>query len=272
MTPGDVIGIPARQVIRCAPANGVVDAEPNYLATIDFDAPDLPWLFSRKPASGPVLPWIALAVIDVTDLQADPLSTSPVGTPADDRRRAVAQSRRKLDVGARPAARYRHRAGRSCAIAVAPGQLEKAGSRIAATWPVSCRCSPAGKTAGLGDRAGRRPHEHGPRMGSGRPRRHAARLFLLAFRDRSERRFRIAGPPAARRPAAARARQAQALARLPDERHAGARPDSGTALDLQVALRPPGRDARRTSSRWSGPATSTTLRRAWSTPATTCRC
>ncbi|MGC2200359.1 MAG: hypothetical protein WA633_09480, partial [Stellaceae bacterium] len=80
ITPGDVIGIPARQVIRCAPLNGVVDAEPNYLATIDFDAPDLPWLFSRKPASGPIQPWITLAVIDVTDLKTDPLSASPVGT------------------------------------------------------------------------------------------------------------------------------------------------------------------------------------------------
>jgi hypothetical protein len=80
MTPGDVIGIPARQVIRCAPVNGVVDAEPNYLATIDFDAPDLPWLFSRKPASGPIQPWITLAVIDVTNLSIDPLSASPVGT------------------------------------------------------------------------------------------------------------------------------------------------------------------------------------------------
>ena len=80
MTPGDVIGIPARQVIRCAPLNGVIDAEPNYLATIDFDAPDLPWMFSRKPASGPIQPWITLAVIDVTDLKSDPLSGSPVGT------------------------------------------------------------------------------------------------------------------------------------------------------------------------------------------------
>src|SRR5690242_4655488 len=80
MTAGDVTGIPARQVIRCAPANGVVDAEPNYLATIDFDAPDLPWMFSRKPASGPIQPWIALAVIDLTDLPADPLSASPIGT------------------------------------------------------------------------------------------------------------------------------------------------------------------------------------------------
>ena len=80
MTPGDVIGIPSRQVIRCTPVNGLVDAEPNYLATIEFDAPDLPWMFSRKPASGPIQPWITLAVVDVTDLETDPLSASPVGT------------------------------------------------------------------------------------------------------------------------------------------------------------------------------------------------
>ena len=80
MTSGDVIGIPSRQIIRTTPVNGVLDAEPNYLAAIEFDAPDLPWMFSRKPASGPILPWIALAVIDVTDLAADPLSASPVGT------------------------------------------------------------------------------------------------------------------------------------------------------------------------------------------------
>ncbi len=80
MTPGDIIGIPSRQVIRCTPANGLVDAEPNFLATIEFDAPDLPWMFSRKPASGPIQPWITLAIVDVTDLEADPLSASPVGT------------------------------------------------------------------------------------------------------------------------------------------------------------------------------------------------
>ena len=80
MTPGDAIGIPSRQVIRCTPVNGLVDAEPNYLATIEFDAPDLPWLFSRRVASGPIQPWITLAVVDVTDMTADPLSASPVGT------------------------------------------------------------------------------------------------------------------------------------------------------------------------------------------------
>jgi hypothetical protein len=80
MTPGDVIGIPSRQVIRCVPPNGLLDAEPNYLAAIEFDAPDLPWMFSRKPTSGPTLPWITLAVVDETALTVDPLSPSPLGT------------------------------------------------------------------------------------------------------------------------------------------------------------------------------------------------
>jgi len=80
MTPGDVTGIPSRQVIRCIPPNGLPDAEPNYLAAIEFDAPDLPWMFSRKPPSGPTLPWITLAVIDETALTIDPLSPSLLGT------------------------------------------------------------------------------------------------------------------------------------------------------------------------------------------------
>ena len=142
MTPGDVIGIPARQVIRCAPLNGVVDAEPNYLATIDFDAPDLPWLFSRKPASGPIQPWITLAVIDVTDLDDRPAVRVAGRHTADDCRRAAAESCRSLDVGARPAARHRHGAGRPCAIALASRQFQEAGSRTAATWRASCPCSP----------------------------------------------------------------------------------------------------------------------------------
>ncbi|HKP44570.1 hypothetical protein [Mycobacterium sp.] len=80
MTPGDVIGIPNRQIIRCTPPNGLSDAEPNYLAAVEFDSPDLPWMFSRKSASGPTLPWITLAVIDETALTVDPLSPSPLGT------------------------------------------------------------------------------------------------------------------------------------------------------------------------------------------------
>jgi hypothetical protein len=151
MTPGDVTGIPARQVVRCAPANGVLNAEPNYLATIDFDAPDLPWLFSRKPASGPgpVQPWIALAVIDVSDLQADPLSASPIGTqltiaaaqlpnPAESWMWAHGQLLDTDTVPGDPA--------RSLSRLVSSRKLEPNRRYLACVVPVFA----AGKTAGLG--------------------------------------------------------------------------------------------------------------------------
>ncbi len=79
MTPADVIGIPPAQVIRSFPRSGVHNAEPNYLALVEFDAPDLPWLFSRPGAGGHVHPWLMLVVIDESDLP-DPLVVTPLGT------------------------------------------------------------------------------------------------------------------------------------------------------------------------------------------------
>ena len=76
MTPADVVGIAPRQVIRSWPGDGVRNAEPNYLALVEFDAPDLPWLFSRPGAGGRVHPWVVLAVIDETELGVDPLDHS----------------------------------------------------------------------------------------------------------------------------------------------------------------------------------------------------
>jgi hypothetical protein len=149
MTVGDVIGIPGRQVIRCAPLNGTIEAEPNYLVTIEFDAPDLPWLFSRKPASGPIQPWITLAVIDVTDLQTDPLSGSPVGTqltiaaaqlpnPAESWMWAHGQLLDADTVPGDPA--------RSLSRLVSSRKLEQNRRYLACVVPVFA----AGKTAGLG--------------------------------------------------------------------------------------------------------------------------
>jgi hypothetical protein len=149
MTPGDVIGIPSRQVIRCTPVNGLIDAEPNYLATIEFDAPDLPWMFSRKPAAGPMQPWITLAVVDVTALPADPLSPSPVGTqltidaaqlpnPAEAWMWAHGQLLDTDTVPADPA--------RSLSRLVSSRKLEPNRRYLACVVPVFA----AGKTAGLG--------------------------------------------------------------------------------------------------------------------------
>jgi hypothetical protein len=80
LTAGDVTGIPGQQVIRNWPADGSVNVEPNYLALVEFDSPDVPWLFSRPPdPDGRLHPWVCLAVVDETEID-DPLSNSPLGT------------------------------------------------------------------------------------------------------------------------------------------------------------------------------------------------
>src|SRR5215208_4379065 len=48
--PGDVTGIDPHQVVRTEPKRGTTDFEPNYFAAIEFDRPDLPWLFTPAKA------------------------------------------------------------------------------------------------------------------------------------------------------------------------------------------------------------------------------
>src|SRR5690242_11170064 len=63
MGPADVVGIGPGQVIRTWPKQGVHNAEPNYLALVELDAPELPWLFSRPEVDGHVHPWLMLLVV-----------------------------------------------------------------------------------------------------------------------------------------------------------------------------------------------------------------
>lgn len=72
--PGDVIGIDPRVIVRTEPRAYTADFEPNYLAAIDFDAPDFPWMLtpaapnvSDGPDGRPVhrlRPWLVLLVFD----------------------------------------------------------------------------------------------------------------------------------------------------------------------------------------------------------------
>ncbi len=62
--PGDVRGIAGAQILRTDPKPGAHDVEPNYVAIIEFDAPELPWALSPDPGSDTrVQPWIALVVV-----------------------------------------------------------------------------------------------------------------------------------------------------------------------------------------------------------------
>jgi hypothetical protein len=68
ISPGDVIGIDPRAVVRVEPRPFTNDFEPNYLACIEFFDEDYPWRYSpRKPGADAhtdhLDPWIALIVL-----------------------------------------------------------------------------------------------------------------------------------------------------------------------------------------------------------------
>ncbi len=64
--PGDVIGVDPRLIVRTDPRPNITDFEPNYLATIEFDLPDFPWMFTpaRADSHDHLRPWCVLVVLD----------------------------------------------------------------------------------------------------------------------------------------------------------------------------------------------------------------
>ncbi|MGB5763244.1 MAG: hypothetical protein WBM58_11905, partial [Sedimenticolaceae bacterium] len=62
--PGDVIGIDPRIIVRTEPRASNHDFEPNYLAALEFDPPDFPWLFTPAKADTKqrLMPWLTLVV------------------------------------------------------------------------------------------------------------------------------------------------------------------------------------------------------------------
>ena len=81
--PGDVIGIDKAQVIRTDPQPEARNFEPNYLALVDFDAPDLPWLLTpaRANAQDRLRPWLVLVVLDRAKV-SPPRLASPALLPS----------------------------------------------------------------------------------------------------------------------------------------------------------------------------------------------
>jgi hypothetical protein len=64
--PSDIIGIDQRLIVRTDPRPNVRNFEPNYLALVDFDPPDFPWLLTpaHADASDRLRPWLVLVVIE----------------------------------------------------------------------------------------------------------------------------------------------------------------------------------------------------------------
>ncbi|WP_354261243.1 hypothetical protein [Arthrobacter sp. OAP107] len=78
--PGDVIGLDPNQIVRVSPRAHTTNAEPNYLAAVDLDAPELPWLFTPYgvPSTNQLAPWLVLVVVED---RAGVGITLPTGAP-----------------------------------------------------------------------------------------------------------------------------------------------------------------------------------------------
>ena len=65
--PGDVIGIDTSLIVRTDPKANSHNFEPNYLALIDFDPPDFPWLLTpaKNNDKDQLRPWLVLVVLEV---------------------------------------------------------------------------------------------------------------------------------------------------------------------------------------------------------------
>lgn len=77
--PGDVARLDGRQIIRREPRPGTSDFEPNYFPLVEFDAPELPWLFSPEPSDTRVRPWLVLVVVrrELAQIAVDPKRPLP---------------------------------------------------------------------------------------------------------------------------------------------------------------------------------------------------
>jgi hypothetical protein len=83
--PGDVVGFDKRHVVLTEPADGTANFESNYFAGIEFDEPDIPWMFTPAQAAptaagapqGRLRPWLVLIVLADGEYVLTPAATSP---------------------------------------------------------------------------------------------------------------------------------------------------------------------------------------------------
>ncbi|GHE86789.1 hypothetical protein GCM10018789_14250 [Streptomyces werraensis] len=141
--PEGVVGIDPRHILRMEPTPGSVDVEPNYLACIEFDLPELPWLFTPARADqGRLRPWLALVVLERADHQPQPGRPLPVVDVAPARLPDPASSWAWAHVQ-RPAGR----AGPLTSRLLCPRRLEQSTPYLACLVPAF----EGGRVAGLTD-------------------------------------------------------------------------------------------------------------------------
>lgn len=67
--PGEVTGVDRRQVIRTEPTPRTSDFPPNHFPVVEFDRPDLPWLFTPESEGEDEerRPWLCLVTVERTE-------------------------------------------------------------------------------------------------------------------------------------------------------------------------------------------------------------
>ncbi|PSQ45301.1 hypothetical protein BRD17_01765 [Halobacteriales archaeon SW_7_68_16] len=86
--PGEVTNVDADQVVRVEPEPETGAFPPNYFPLVEFDSPQLPWVFSPERAddAGRTRPWLCLVVVPVDAVTYSPSGTGPLPvleTPTD---------------------------------------------------------------------------------------------------------------------------------------------------------------------------------------------
>ncbi|MFN0086632.1 MAG: hypothetical protein ACKVX9_14680 [Blastocatellia bacterium] len=81
--PGDLTSMDPRQTVRTDPRPFTADFEPNYFPAIEFDRPDMPWMFTPAKANSNhrLRPWICLVAVrrqEGVTLRTDPSLPAPV--------------------------------------------------------------------------------------------------------------------------------------------------------------------------------------------------
>jgi hypothetical protein len=78
--PGDVVGIDSHEIVRRVPAPNSFNVEESFLAHVEFNRPELPWLFSPFAPEGndQLRPWLALVVCGAERATVQP---GPAGLP-----------------------------------------------------------------------------------------------------------------------------------------------------------------------------------------------
>ncbi|MGK7868039.1 hypothetical protein [Falsiroseomonas sp. E2-1-a20] len=159
--PGDVLGLDPRLIVRQEPRPGTRDFEPNMLAAVEFDPPDLPWIVATtQPEQDQLRPWLVLVVLDrdrVPGVRVRPGRPLPYVEVPDGELPDLTQSwawahgqRLALDGGTGDAAEMARRPELNVSRLVCPRRLVADRRWLACVVPAW----DAGRRAGLGEAAG----------------------------------------------------------------------------------------------------------------------